>query len=118
MQQDSNILQVEKLSKYFGGLAAVSNCSIKIKKGDYEIEVSSSEDASNQKIQQISLRDENLLKTDQKLKQNNELQEESNKLFKMNLSKGQTGLSVAFDLPNLIFVILSSLMQDIKMYLS
>ena len=25
--------------------------------------------------------------------------EESNKLFKMNLSKGQTGLSVAFDLP-------------------
>ena len=25
--------------------------------------------------------------------------EESNKLFKMNLTKGQTGLSVAFDLP-------------------
>ncbi len=33
MQQDSNILQVDKLSKYFGGLAAVSNCSLKIKKG-------------------------------------------------------------------------------------
>ena len=33
MQQDQNILQVDKLSKYFGGLAAVSNCSIKIKKG-------------------------------------------------------------------------------------
>ena len=33
MQQDKNILQVDKLSKYFGGLAAVSNCSIKIKKG-------------------------------------------------------------------------------------
>jgi len=33
MQQDLNILQVDKLSKYFGGLAAVSNCSIKIKKG-------------------------------------------------------------------------------------
>ena len=27
------ILQVENLSKYFGGLAAVSNCSLKIKKG-------------------------------------------------------------------------------------
>ena len=29
----SNILQIEKLSKYFGGLAAVSNCSLKIKRG-------------------------------------------------------------------------------------
>ena len=28
-----NILQIENLSKYFGGLAAVSNCSLKIKKG-------------------------------------------------------------------------------------
>ena len=33
MKQDSNILQVDKLSKYFGGLAAVSNCSLKIRKG-------------------------------------------------------------------------------------
>ena len=33
MQSDLNILQVDKLSKYFGGLAAVSNCSLKIKKG-------------------------------------------------------------------------------------
>ena len=34
MQSDyENILQVEGLSKYFGGLAAVSNCSLKIKKG-------------------------------------------------------------------------------------
>ncbi len=33
MQSDSNILQVNNLSKYFGGLAAVSNCSLKIKKG-------------------------------------------------------------------------------------
>ena len=33
MQHDQNILKVEKLSKYFGGLAAVSNCSLKIKKG-------------------------------------------------------------------------------------
>jgi len=33
MQQDLNILQVDNISKYFGGLAAVSNCSIKIKKG-------------------------------------------------------------------------------------
>jgi len=33
MQSDSNILQIENLSKYFGGLVAVSNCSIKIKKG-------------------------------------------------------------------------------------
>ena len=28
-----SILQVENLSKYFGGLTAVSNCSLKIKKG-------------------------------------------------------------------------------------
>ena len=33
MQSDTNILQIDNLSKYFGGLAAVSNCSIKIKKG-------------------------------------------------------------------------------------
>ena len=33
MQQDFNILQVDNLSKYFGGLAAVSKCSLKIKKG-------------------------------------------------------------------------------------
>ena len=33
MEQDLNILQVDNLSKYFGGLAAVSNCSLKIKKG-------------------------------------------------------------------------------------
>ncbi len=30
---NENILQIENLSKYFGGLAAVSNCSLKIKKG-------------------------------------------------------------------------------------
>jgi ABC-type branched-subunit amino acid transport system ATPase component len=36
MQSDyENILQVDGLSKYFGGLAAVSKCSIKIKKGSY-----------------------------------------------------------------------------------
>jgi branched-chain amino acid transport system ATP-binding protein len=33
MAPDQNILQVDNLSKYFGGLAAVSNCSLKIKKG-------------------------------------------------------------------------------------
>ena len=33
MQSDSNILQIENLSKYFGGLAAVSQCSLKIKRG-------------------------------------------------------------------------------------
>jgi len=33
MVSDPNILQVDNLSKYFGGLAAVSDCSIKIKKG-------------------------------------------------------------------------------------
>ena len=33
MEQDQNILQIENLTKYFGGLAAVSNCSLKIKKG-------------------------------------------------------------------------------------
>ena len=33
MQSDLNILQIDNLSKYFGGLAAVSNCSLKIKRG-------------------------------------------------------------------------------------
>jgi branched-chain amino acid transport system ATP-binding protein len=33
MSSDINILQVDKIYKYFGGLAAVSNCSLKIKKG-------------------------------------------------------------------------------------
>ena len=33
MQSDTNILQIDNLSKYFGGLAAVSDCSLKIKKG-------------------------------------------------------------------------------------
>jgi branched-chain amino acid transport system ATP-binding protein len=33
MNQEQNILQIENLSKYFGGLAAVSDCSLKIKKG-------------------------------------------------------------------------------------
>ena len=33
MQQDQNILQINSISKYFGGLAAVSNCSLNIKKG-------------------------------------------------------------------------------------
>ena len=31
---NENILQIENLSKYFGGLAAVSNCSLKIKPGE------------------------------------------------------------------------------------
>ncbi len=33
MKHNLNILQVEKLSKYFGGLAAVSNCTLNIKEG-------------------------------------------------------------------------------------
>ena len=33
MQPEQNILQINNLSKYFGGLAAVSSCSLKIKKG-------------------------------------------------------------------------------------
>ncbi len=33
MQENINILQVDNLSKYFGGLAAVSSCSLKIRKG-------------------------------------------------------------------------------------
>jgi len=33
MQSDPNILQIDNLSKYFGGLAAVSDCSLKIKRG-------------------------------------------------------------------------------------
>ena len=33
MNSDSNILKIDNLSKYFGGLAAVSNCNLKIKKG-------------------------------------------------------------------------------------
>ena len=33
MNSGSNILKIDNLSKYFGGLAAVSNCNLKIKKG-------------------------------------------------------------------------------------
>ncbi len=33
MKESSTILKIENLSKYFGGLAAVSNCSLQIKKG-------------------------------------------------------------------------------------
>ena len=33
MQTDTNILQIDNLSKYFGGLAAVDNCSIKVREG-------------------------------------------------------------------------------------
>ena len=33
MKKNENILQIENLFKYFGGLAAVSNCSLKIKQG-------------------------------------------------------------------------------------
>ena len=33
MPSNLNILQVDNLSKYFGGLAAVADCSLKIKKG-------------------------------------------------------------------------------------
>ena len=33
MQSDTNILQIDNLSRYFGGLAAVNDCSLKIKKG-------------------------------------------------------------------------------------
>jgi len=33
MQSDSNILKVKNLSKSFGGLKAISDCSLKIKKG-------------------------------------------------------------------------------------
>ena len=33
MDQNQNILQIENLSKYFGGLAAVLDCSLKVKKG-------------------------------------------------------------------------------------
>ena len=33
MSNDENIIEIKNLSKYFGGLAAISNCSLKIKKG-------------------------------------------------------------------------------------
>ena len=32
MKEKQNILEIDHLSKYFGGLAAVQNCSLKIKK--------------------------------------------------------------------------------------
>ena len=48
--------------------------SIKIKKGDYEIEISSGENIRDQKIQQISMQDENLPKTDQKQKNETKLE--------------------------------------------
>ena len=51
--------------------------SIKIKKGDYEIEISSSENDSTQKIKQIPSQDENSQKTDQKLKQRNDAKSEN-----------------------------------------
>ena len=51
--------------------------SIKIKKGDYEIEISSSENVNNQRIQQIPSQDENSQKTDQKLKQRNDAKSEN-----------------------------------------
>ena len=51
--------------------------SIKIKKGNYEIEISSNEDIRDQKIQQISLQDESLLKTDKNIKQKNEIKSEN-----------------------------------------
>ena len=51
--------------------------SIKIKKGNYEIEISSNENIHDQKNQQMSLQDESLLKTDQKLKQKNEIKSEN-----------------------------------------
>ncbi len=46
--------------------------SIKIKKGDYEVEISSSENVSNQRIQQIHSQEENSQKTDQIPIQKNE----------------------------------------------
>ena len=51
--------------------------SIKIKKGNYEIEISSNENIHDKKNQQMSLQDESLLKTDQKLKQKNEIKSEN-----------------------------------------
>ena len=51
--------------------------SVKIKKGDYEVEISSSENVSNQRIQQIPSQDENSQKTDQKLKQRNDVKSEN-----------------------------------------
>ena len=33
MKKNSEILKIKSLSKYFGGLAAVSNCSLKVKRG-------------------------------------------------------------------------------------
>ena len=51
--------------------------SIKIKKGDYEIEISSNENVSSQKIQQISLQDKNLSQTNEKLEQKNKTELEN-----------------------------------------
>jgi len=51
--------------------------SIRIKKGNYEIEISSNENIRDQKMQQISLQDESLLKTDQTIKQKNEIKSEN-----------------------------------------
>ena len=51
--------------------------SVKIKKGNYEIEISSNENIRDQKIQQIPLQDEISQKTDQKIKQKNEIKSEN-----------------------------------------
>ena len=36
MSLSPDILKIDNLSKYFGGLAAVSNCSLNIKKGSIQ----------------------------------------------------------------------------------
>ena len=51
--------------------------SVKIKKGEYEIAISSGENVINQKFKQDSLQNENSLKTIQSVKQKNELKLEN-----------------------------------------
>ena len=63
---------IENIKSLEKELKSKNLSSIKIKKGDYEIEISSSENIRDQKIQQISLQDANSSKTNQKLKQKNE----------------------------------------------
>ena len=38
-----NILEISNLSKYFGGLAAVSDCSLKVKKGTINVRLTKSQ---------------------------------------------------------------------------
>ena len=58
-EQEKNLNDIENINFIKKELKLKKIQSIKIKKGDYEIEISSSENVNYQRIQQISSQDEN-----------------------------------------------------------